>query len=337
LRRERLAQSVGLWLAEGDRRTRRETTLTNNQPYLIAFFHDVISKVLRPPNTPRIAVYLPQAGFPHVRPVRQARYLVYIDGRANSPYYIYRVSGVETNTKWRATVSLVCSHTSNYQFILQGFFAGEGNVKEGSHESRAVRIAQAKPHPLLETMLRHYEISFKYGGHRQYTISGRGNLEKVLALRMTCLHRPKHKRFVKMMAGYRQRHYAKQALGELVFSALVKPQSTKDLADTYQRSKSRLFQVLSNLRRTGNVQRYHVNSTYYWVRTDSRLIVVSKQKMRILNLLGKYHRVFELASILATDDKGVSRRLSELEHMGLVHREKANWHRIATPSRVMEK
>lgn len=239
--------------------------------------------------------------------------------------------------KWRGLVSRVCSHSSYYQFVLQGFFAGEGNVKEGSHESRAVRIAQAKPNPLLEMMLRHYEISFRYGGHRQYTISGRQNLEKVLALRMTCLHRPKHKRFMRMMAGYRQRHYPRHALDELVLSTLVIPQTTKELAARLQRSRSRLFQVLSTLHLMGRVQGYHVNSTHYWVKTGSQLIVISKQKMRILNLLRKHHRVFELAANLATDGKAVSRRLHELERLGLVYREKANWHRKSTQSRVMEK
>lgn len=313
-----------------------ETTFTNNQPYLIAYFHEVISEILRPPNPPRIVVYLPHVGFPHLRPVRQAKYRVYIDHRANVPYYIYRVSGVEALKKWRAIVSRVCSYSSYYQFILQGFFAGEGNVKEGSHKSRAVRIAQGKPNPLLETMLRHYEISFRYGGHREYTISGRYNLEKVLALRMTCLHRLKHKRFMTMMASYRQRQYPKLALGELVFSALATPQTTKELATKFQRSRSRLFQVLSTLHLIGSIQCYHVNSTCYWVSTDSHLILVSKQKMRILNLL-RNHRLFESASNLATGHKAVSRRLQELERLGLVYREKANWYRNSTPGRVMEK
>ncbi len=337
MRIERLAQSVGLWLAEGDRRTRNEITFTNNQPYLIAFFHDVISETLRPKCTPRIAAYLPHAGFQLMRPVRQAKYRVYTDRRANVPYYIYRVSGVDALKKWRAIIFRVCSHSCYYQSILQGFFAGEGNVKEGSHKSRAVRIAHGKPNPFLEKMLRHFEISFRYGGHREYAICGRGNLEKVLALRITCLHRLKHSHFISMMAGYCQWHYPKRALSDLVLSVLVIPQTTKELATKFQRSRSRLFQVLSTLRRMGSIQGYHVNSTYYWVKTDSHMIVISKQKMRILNLLSAHHRVFELASSLATGHKAVSRRLHELERLGLVYREKANWHRNSTPSRVMER
>jgi predicted transcriptional regulator len=334
---KRVAQTVGLWLAEGDRQTRREITFTNNQPHLVTFFHDVITKCLHPPRTARIAVYLPNAGFPHLMPVRRARYRDYIDARANSPYYIYRVSGVEKNREWRAIVSQVCSTSFNYQFVLQGFFAGEGNVKQGSHNSRAVRIAQAHPLPLLERMLRHYGISFIYGGHREYTISGRDNLEKFLALQMTCLHRLKHEKFLRMMAGYRQRHYPKHTLNDHVYKELVIPRTTKDLATRFERTSSRLVRVLSTLCLSGNVQRYHVNSTYYWVRADSQLIVVSKQKMRILNLLKVPYRLFELATILRVNAKAVSHRMNELEKLGLVRREKANWHSIATASQVVEK
>ena len=210
--------------------TKREITLTNNQPYPIALFHRVVHENLHPKQIPRVAVYLPNLDTLYEEPVGWARYRVYVDRRANMPYYIYRISGVEAVKSWRALVSSACSDTNNYGPILQGFFAGEGNVREGAHHSRLVRIAQGAPHALLETMLRHFRISFKYGGHREYSISGRDNFEIILALGVTRLHHSKHKKFLRMMQGYRQRHYPCHALHGWVLAKLSTPRTTEELA-----------------------------------------------------------------------------------------------------------
>lgn len=333
----RLGQAVGLWLAEGDKNTREEITFTNNQPYLITFFHRVIEENLHLLNTPRIAVYLPSADTPHFRPVESARYRVYIDERANLPYYIYRVSGVKATKEWRRLVSVACGHHSNYQPILQGFFAGEGNVKTGLHHSRAVRVAQGKPNHLLETMMRHFGISFTYGGHREYSITGRDNLARILALGLTELHRLKHERFQRMMSSYLQSHFSNHVLSKLVYSQLVFPQTTEELASKFKRSTSRLRQVLADLKSAVHIKTFHVNSTCYWVRTDSNVVVISKQKMKILQLLAKVHRVFELAAELMKDEKCISRRLKELERLGLARQKKPNWYRIPAPGKVVER
>jgi len=223
----RTAQAVGLWLAEGDKRTNREVTFTNNEPSLISFFHKVMVDTLQPRYTPRIAVYLPFSGESYLRPVVTGRYRVYIDGRANRPYYIYRISGVLLVRKWRSIVSTTCKRKSNFRPVLQGFFAGESNVKEGSHGSRVVRVAQGMPNRFIEKLLAYFGITCEYGGHREYTIQGRDNLEKILALELMILHPSKQKRFQAMMAGYRQRHYSKNALYDLVYSQLQNPATTE--------------------------------------------------------------------------------------------------------------
>jgi len=333
----RTAQAVGLWLAEGDKRTLSEVTFTNNQPSLIAFFHNVVTKTLRPSLTPRVAVYLPSTDTLYAHPAKSARYRVYFDKRANRPYYIYRISGVTLAKTWHLTVRKICKSKSNYRSILQGFFAGEGNVKEGSHGSRAVRIAQGKPYRFLEKMLDHFRITYYYGGHREYTIFGRANLEKVLALNLMILHPNKHKRFLEMMATFRQRHYQRHALEELVYARLGIPMTTNELASGFGRSMSRLKQVLRRMKARGIVAMYHVNSLCYWVRVDSRTIVISKQKLKILELLGVGQRVHQLAASLGRNDKSVRRRLLELERLGLVGLQNPFWVRKQTEYRVISK
>ena len=333
----RTAQAVGLWLAEGDKRALYLVTFTNNQPCLIAFFHRVASRVLQPSSLPRVAVYLPSTDTPYAQPVRPAHYRTYVDNRANRPYYIYRIYGAVLAKKWRLIVRKICKNESNYRPIFQGFFAGEGNVKEGSHGSRAVRIAQGKPNQFVEKMLNHFGITYDYGGHREYTVCGRANLEKFLDLELTILHPSKYKRFMNMMATFRQRHYRKHALELLVFARLRVPMTTKELASGLGRSTSRLNQVLRKMKARGIVRMYHVNSLYYWVRADTRTTVISKQKMRILQLLEIGQRVRQLAASLGRTDKAVRHRLHELEHLGLVGFQNPFWVRKQTEYGVISK
>ena len=331
------AQAVGLWLAEGDKRTRNEVTLTNNQPRLVTLFHKVVAKTLQPNLTPRVAVYLPSTDTSYAHPVKSARYRIYVDKRSNRPYYIYRISGVTLAKRWLMLVRKTCKSESNYRYILQGFFAGEGNVKEGSHGSRAVRIAQGKPNQFVEKMLDHFGITYSYGGHREYTICGRANLEKFLDLGLTILHPLKYKRFMNMMATFRQRHYQRHKLEELVFDRIRLPMTTKELAFELGRSTSRLSHVLCRMKAGGTVKMFHVNSVCYWIRADSRAIVISKQKMKILQLLAVGQRVRQLAASLGRNDKAVKRRLIELERLGLVGFQNPFWVRKQAEYGVISK
>lgn len=310
-------------------------TLTNNCPSIIAFFHHALLEVITPKYKPRISVYLPTVGFPFSHPVRHCRYRSYIDTRANRPYYIYRVSGVATLQKWRTTVFQASRSASNYKRILQGFFAGEGNVKEGAHHNRALRIAQGERNPLLEEILSRFGVGYTYGGHREYTITGRRNLEYLLSLGIAALHPEKKARFLKMMASYRQWHHPRNAFSALVYSQLSSPKTTKELAARLRRSESRVRQTLAALKSDGRVHMFHVNSVFYWTMSDSHTIVISKQKRRILALLGTPLRVYQVASKTGRGQKAVTRRLEELERLGLVESKKPFWTRKSTSSVVM--
>jgi hypothetical protein len=221
--------------------TSREVTFTNNNPKLIGFFHRALSKYFQLCNRPRVYVYRPSLGASYVRPVSGAVYRTYIDSRANVPYYIYRVSGVELVRRWRKASRAICASSSNYQGIIQGFFAGEGNIKETmSHHSRVLRIAQGRRFGLLERILRHFRVNFRYeASERSYVVSGRDNLQKLWNLGVSELHSKKHARFATMLSSYKQHHYKRLSLGPRLLEILRSPLTTREIASQVDRSESR--------------------------------------------------------------------------------------------------
>lgn len=100
-----------------------------HNPTLIKFFHDFMWEQFSPCHRPRIYVYCPFKDIEFTRPVPGALYRNYVDPRANLPYYIYRVSGVELVHQWRKVVAEASKSSTNYQGILQGFFAGRGKCQ----------------------------------------------------------------------------------------------------------------------------------------------------------------------------------------------------------------
>lgn len=334
-----MAEIVGLWLAEGDHTTSREITFTNNDAKLIEFFHRVLSRHFQLLYSPRVYVYLPSRDAEFPRPVPGARYRTYLDPRANFPYFIYRASGVELVKRWKEAVLAICNESSNYVGILQGFFAGEGNIKETmSHHSRALRIAQGKRFPLLERILRSFGVEFRYeASERSYVISGRENLEKLWNLGVSALHSKKQERFSSMLASYTQRHYERLSLGPKILKMLSSPLTKKQLADRVGRSDSRVNQALTKLRRAGKVEMFKVRSLYYWIGSDRQAVIISREKSRILRALDSTRRQFEIARMVHRSEKSVSRRLSEMARLGLVERANSNWRRIDVAKRVIVK
>jgi hypothetical protein len=81
------AECVGLWLAEGDKKTIREVTFTNNCFELILFFHDTIKSVYNGPNKPRLYIYSPTERIliSHINGFVVRNYTV---RRANRTYFI---------------------------------------------------------------------------------------------------------------------------------------------------------------------------------------------------------------------------------------------------------
>ena len=196
------ARIVGLWLAEGDKKTPNEVTFTNNHPPLMRLFHDTLWEQFRPRNLPRIYVYHPSPSTGFILPVAGVRYRTYVDRRARKPYYIYSVADAQLVRDWKMLVRAVCNSPTNYQGLLQGFFAGGGNIKEEvSGHSRSLRIAQGKSIALVESMLLQFGVSFRcHVSERSYVITGRENLEMLQRIGISDLHSIKHARFLEISA-----------------------------------------------------------------------------------------------------------------------------------------
>lgn len=240
---------------------------------------------------------------------------------------------------WRRTARASCSQPRNYQGILQGFFAGEGNVKDiAAHHSRVLRIAQGKRLPLLERILRHFCVTFRYDpSGRSYEVSGRENLEKLWRLGISRLHSKKQARFAAMMSSYRQYHYRRKFLRPVVLNILSSPLTATEIANGVTRSKSRVNQLLTALRRNGEVEMFKVRSSYYWIRSDQQCLIISEQKSKILKSLSSPRRTFEIAQLVGRTEKTVSRRLAELSRLGLVERVNSNWRALEVSKRVIVK
>jgi len=317
----------------------RGVTFTNNDSKLVTFFHHVLWVHFRPRNPARVYVYRPSKGATYDRPVSGAIYRSYIDHRANVPYYIYRVSGVDLARTWRRASRTICADSSNYQGILQGFFAGEGNVKESvGYSSRVLRIAQGKRLALLERILRFFSVKFRYeSSERHYVISGRENLEKLWRIGVTELHSKKHARFAAMMSSYQQYHYRRGYLGPRILEILSSPSTTREIATRVKRGESRVIQLLTALHRKGEVDKFNVRSSCCWIRSDQQCVIISNEKSNILKTLSSPRRLFEIAKAVGRTEKSVSRRLAELTRLGLVEKVNSNWRAIEVSKRVIVK
>lgn len=149
------------------------------------------------------------------------------------------------------------------------------------------------------------------------------------------MHRDKNRKFLKMMNGYRQRHYERGNLSKLLYQQLKSPATTLQLASQLRRSPSRISKVLSSLRIDGRVRMCKVHSSYYWVRSDVETIVISHEEERILKLLSVPRTLCELAKALARDKRSVSHRLDELGRLGLVARANSKWVTFGNMQRVI--
>ncbi|MBU1622008.1 MAG: hypothetical protein KJ597_00370, partial [Nanoarchaeota archaeon] len=111
--KKEVAECVGLWLAEGDNKTTKEVTFTNNCLELVLFFHENIKKLYTGKNNSRLYIY---SSTPRVL-VSNLNGLVirnYIDNRANKTYYIFRLSDVKFVRKWKELVKNLKNNKNFY-------------------------------------------------------------------------------------------------------------------------------------------------------------------------------------------------------------------------------
>ena len=325
---KRVAECVGLWLAEGDNKTIREITFTNNCLDLIQFFHKTILNIFKD-HTFEVGIYIYS---PRVEtmtlPFKNCKINRYIDTRATKPYFIWRLFSTEIVKKWKDIVEGVVNDQESYENILRGFFAGEGNIKVGSHNHRSLRIAQGKPSKLVESILDQLNIKYRYSkDERSYTISGKTNWDKCAVFKIADLHPLKKSRFLKIYSEFIEEHYPKNYLKNNLLKVLVNPKTASELSYLFKRSLARMSEVLVELKKLDHVENYKVRSKDYWIRKDQNKIIISSVKLNYLNILKNAKMsTKEISKEFNVCWQSSFRRLKELEKLGLVKIDKnKNW------------
>jgi hypothetical protein len=321
----KLVECVGLWLAEGDNKTKSEITFTNNCPDLIKLFY--YSVILKYKGRPRIYTYSPSrlAKFE----LGNCKIKQYRDIRANKPYHILRLASVSATHDWRNIVVSALSNSKFYPHILRGFFAGEGSVKFGSHNSRTLLVAQKQPKIFINKILHNLGISHTFAANRRsYVITGKWNWDIFAKYRLADLHPIKKEKFWKIYGEFTEDHYPALQLKNQVFEKLKRPLTACELAGIFNRSQARICDVLMELKKENKLKNFRIGSKDYWTRTN--IILISKVKANYLKLLAKgFKRTSDFSNCLDVDWKSANRRLKELEKLGLVKFNTSGWQAIA--------
>ena len=329
-----IAECVGLWLAEGDNKTKMEITFTNSETDLIKHFNKVLRNIFSNYKF-NIRLYVYSSNNKDVIiPIKVNIIKRYTDKRANRPYYIWRLASVELNKKWRIIVENYKQKSIYYSDILRGFFAGEGNIKTGSHNNRTIRIAQKKS-SFLEKLLKYFKIEFNYRKEeRSYSITHKDNWDKLAKIRIGDLHPLKNKRFWEVYNGFKESHYKHNYLKNSVFNILNKSHLPIDLASKFNRSKARIQEILVNIKKEGKINNFRVGSISYWIRNDSNTIIISRLKKEYIDFLSNSNKTTkEIANYFNVNYKSSFRRLKELEKLNLVSRNKNKTWKIIKPEK----
>ncbi|MCK4327497.1 MAG: hypothetical protein KAW41_03400 [Candidatus Diapherotrites archaeon] len=335
---QRIAQCVGLWLAEGDNKTIREITFTNNCIELVEFFGNTIQEHYKDEEfNARVYIYSKEDAEEVTPNLKNVRIRRYIDNRARKPYLLFRLAKTKLAKEWKETVRDFCGKEEYYGYILQGFFAGEGNIHYSlkHHHRRSVRISQGIPNPLIERMLDYFGLSYRFTpSNRMYSIFGLNNLRTVDRIGLTLLHKDKREKFKEMMSTVKEEHYSANYLKTQAYKDLKGPTTARALSKKYKRSFARIQDVLIELKKEGKIMNYQSGSLSYWIRMDSNTIIISQLKKSILDTLDTPRRTFEVAKELNRAFKTTKLRLKELEKLGLVKKEGLLWKKVETNKKI---
>ncbi|MBU0957204.1 MAG: hypothetical protein KKF56_00160 [Nanoarchaeota archaeon] len=332
--KKEVAECVGLWLAEGSTTSKSEITFTNNCWPLVDLFYEVITRLFNSSNQ-RIYVY--SKNKEKIKVPKKCKINYYLHPRATKPYYIFRIASVENVKKWKEIVNNFLNDKKYYVSILKGFFAGEGNIKSGFHNSRVLRISQGKPIKSIEKILSYLSILFKFKNYeRSYNISGKSNWDIFAKLKLADLHPDKKQKFYKVYKEFKEDHYPNNFIKDKIISILGKPHTTRELATKFKRSMARIQDILIPLKKESSVMNFRVGSTNYWISSDNH-IIISKKKIAYLSYLDISRKTSEFAKLFKVDWKSSYMRLTELQNLNLIRREKnGKWIKIPTTKKIIE-
>ncbi|MCX6708378.1 MAG: winged helix-turn-helix domain-containing protein [Candidatus Woesearchaeota archaeon] len=315
-----LAECVGLWLAEGNNKCDNELTFTNSSPELIKHFHKTLAPIY--PNK-NIRVYTYSKTGNADSPINNVAVKRYFDTRARKPYFIWRLASVEVMRKWKLLVSEFLQDISLHADILRGFFAGEGNIKTGEHNNRTLRIAQKQQKEFIDNLLTTLGITSVFrGSDRAYDMTGKWNWDIFHRYKLADLHPDKKQKFHLAYNTYKEAHYRAHHIRDELMRILVNSHTTEELSHLFNRSSSRIAEILIELKKKRLVKVFRVRSKSYWILTSQATVIISSIKQRYLNLLDRNpHTTTELAKCIRVTPRSVSKRLRELEKLKLITRD----------------
>ncbi|MBU0894290.1 MAG: hypothetical protein KKF48_02055 [Nanoarchaeota archaeon] len=331
-----IAECVGLWLAEGDNKTKAEITFTNNCWELIDLFYKTINKIFSTYNyNPRIYIYTPNGEKVYV-PYKNCVVKNYIHKRATKPYFILRFASVPMVKKWKEIIKDMLNKKKLYPFILRGFFAGEGNIHESSHNRRVLRLAQKKQKDFINNILNELNLYFYFEtGNRTYVIYRKPTWDLFAKFNLADLHPDKKEKFWRVYGSFKEEHYPTNYLIKEVYSILDNPFTTMELSEKFKRTMARMQDVLILLKKQGKINNFRVGSVGYWTR-NKNLIIISKLKKEYLLFLDESKYTSECAKHFKVCWKSSYNRLKELEKLNLTRRENnGKWMKLSTKKNIL--
>jgi len=332
----RVAECVGLWLAEGDSKSRREITFTNNCWGLVDLFYKTINRVFRDYTyNPRIYVYSKNKDKIKI-PYKNCVVKYYIHKRATKPFFILRFASVNMVKKWKEISRKNLNHKKNNIYILRGFFAGEGNLHSGSHNTRIIRISQKEQKKFIDKILNDLNLKYSFDSKkRNYIIYGKPNWDIFAKFKIANLHPVKQQKFWKLYNSFKEEHYPANYLIKEVYSTLNKPTTTRELSKKFNRSFARIQDVLILLKKQGKILNFRVGSIDYWI-NDKDILIISKLKNDYLLFLNTPKQISECAKHFKVCWKSSFRRLKELEKLNLIRRKNnEQWMKIPTKKNIL--
>nr|MBT4247692.1 hypothetical protein [Candidatus Woesearchaeota archaeon] len=333
--KKEMSECVGLWLAEGDSKTKSEVTFTNNCFELIIHFHKVAGSLFDGPDF-RPRIYSFSKDKRNLQRLPNIPYKDYFDKRARKPYYIYRFASVKLLKEWKKLVNVILSEEKYYVDILRGFFAGEGNIKNGTQGNRMIRIAQNHPVKFIDTILTKLNVKYRYSTkERTYLIWGRESWDKLNEINVVGLHPEKIKSFNKVYQEFKEYHYSKGHLKKEIFKLTTKAHTSLMLSHLMERSQARVYDVLAELKEEGYIEKFNVRSKVYWINKDQNSIVISSVKQKYLNKMDSCIVTSEFAKEMGVCWKSAFRRLSELKKLELINFKNGKWLKILNEKRVI--
>ena len=334
-----IAQSVGLWLAEGDSKSCNEITFTNNCFELIKLFDKALRKIFQKEKfNVRLYVYTPDNKKPKIT-LKFDKINYYQDKRATKPYYIWRLASVELLKKWKQTIESVKNNKKFHVYLLQGFFAGEGNIKTGAHNNRQIRITQNKRVDFIEEFLKDSNIPYKFEKNHGngYIIHGRNNWDRLAKIKIADLHPERKIKFWEAYNEFKQYHYKKGYLKKQVFKLLRNQYTNEELSIIFKRTKARIYDVLEELKKENKITNFRVKSKDYWIRVDANSIIISDIKKKYLDVIEKgLNTTKDISTKLKVSNNNAFKRLGELRKLKLIDRkEDKTWIILPNKKRII--